>query len=168
MSINIGPASDDDLRPKIMVVGVGGAGGNAIANMMEAKIEGVDFIVANTDAQALSTSPSEKRIQLGPDITGGLGAGARPEVGKAAAEELSRAVKRVIKNGDPGHVPLAEVCVERARAIKGMFKFGYFGHVPVLQTDPNKCFCVMIRRVPVSRARTKVCTMYSVECQVYD
>lgn len=87
MSINIGPASDDDLRPKIMVVGVGGAGGNAIANMMEAKIEGVDFIVANTDAQALSTSPSEKRIQLGPDITGGLGAGARPEVGKAAAEE---------------------------------------------------------------------------------
>ncbi len=87
MSINIGPASDDDLRPKIMVVGVGGAGGNAIANMMEAQIEGVDFIVANTDAQALSSSPSEKRIQLGPDITGGLGAGARPEVGKAAAEE---------------------------------------------------------------------------------
>ena len=71
MSINIGPASDDDLRPKIMVVGVGGAGGNAIANMMEAQIEGVDFIVANTDAQALSSSPSEKRIQLGPDITGG-------------------------------------------------------------------------------------------------
>ncbi|KWV95385.1 cell division protein FtsZ [Erythrobacter sp. AP23] len=87
MSINIGPASDDDLRPKIMVVGVGGAGGNAIANMMAAEIEGVDFIVANTDAQALSTSASEKRIQLGPDITGGLGAGARPEVGKAAAEE---------------------------------------------------------------------------------
>ncbi|MBX7483302.1 cell division protein FtsZ [Qipengyuania qiaonensis] len=87
MSINIGPASDDDLRPRIMVVGVGGAGGNAIANMMQAEIEGVDFIVANTDAQALSSSPSEKRIQLGPDITGGLGAGARPEVGKAAAEE---------------------------------------------------------------------------------
>ena len=84
MSINIGPASDDDLRPKIMVVGVGGAGGNAIANMMQAQIEGVEFIVANTDAQALSTSPSDKRIQLGPDITGGLGAGARPEVGKAA------------------------------------------------------------------------------------
>ena len=87
MSINIGPASSDDLRPKIMVIGVGGAGGNAIANMMEAGIEGVDFIVSNTDAQALSTSPAETRIQLGPDITGGLGAGARPEVGKAAAEE---------------------------------------------------------------------------------
>jgi len=87
MSINIGPASSDELRPKIVVIGVGGAGGNAIANMMEAEIEGVDFIVSNTDAQALSSSPAERRIQLGPDITGGLGAGARPEVGKAAAEE---------------------------------------------------------------------------------
>ncbi len=87
MSINIGPAPSDELRPKIMVIGVGGAGGNAIANMMDAQIEGVDFIVANTDAQALSTSMAEARIQLGPDITGGLGAGARPEVGKAAAEE---------------------------------------------------------------------------------
>ncbi|WP_299191539.1 cell division protein FtsZ [uncultured Erythrobacter sp.] len=87
MSINIGPADTDDLRPKITVVGIGGAGGNAIANMIASEIEGVEFIVANTDAQALSTSPAETRIQLGPDITGGLGAGARPEVGKAAAEE---------------------------------------------------------------------------------
>jgi cell division protein FtsZ len=87
MSINIGPAASDDLRPKIMVIGVGGAGGNAIANMIDAQIEGVDFIVANTDAQALGNSTAGKRIQLGPDITGGLGAGARPEVGKAAAEE---------------------------------------------------------------------------------
>jgi cell division protein FtsZ len=87
MSINIGPASTDELRPRIMVVGVGGAGGNAIANMMAAGIEGVDFIVANTDAQALSNTTAERRIQLGPAITGGLGAGARPEVGKAAAEE---------------------------------------------------------------------------------
>ncbi len=87
MSINIGPPATDDLRPKIMVIGVGGAGGNAIANMIDAEIEGVDFIVANTDAQALSNAAADKRIQLGPDITGGLGAGARPEVGKAAAEE---------------------------------------------------------------------------------
>ena len=87
MSINIGPASSDELRPRIMVVGIGGAGGNAIANMMAAGIEGVDFIVANTDAQALSNTTAERRIQLGPAITGGLGAGARPEVGKAAAEE---------------------------------------------------------------------------------
>ena len=87
MSINIGPASSDELRPRITVIGVGGAGGNAIANMMAAGIEGVDFIVANTDAQALANTTAEKRIQLGPAITGGLGAGARPEVGKAAAEE---------------------------------------------------------------------------------
>jgi len=87
MSINIGPASTDELRPKITVVGVGGAGGNAIANMIEAEIEGVDFIVANTDAQALGHSAASTRIQLGPDVTSGLGAGARPEVGKAAAEE---------------------------------------------------------------------------------
>lgn len=87
MSINIGPAPSDELRPKITVIGVGGAGGNAIANMIAAEIEGVQFIVANTDAQALNTATADARIQLGPDITGGLGAGARPEVGKAAAEE---------------------------------------------------------------------------------
>lgn len=87
MSINIGPATTDELRPRITVIGVGGAGGNAIANMIDAQIEGVEFIVANTDAQALNSSSAETRIQLGPDITGGLGAGARPEVGKAAAEE---------------------------------------------------------------------------------
>ncbi|MBV7264849.1 cell division protein FtsZ [Erythrobacter ani] len=87
MSINIGPAASDDMRPRITVIGIGGAGGNAIANMIASDIEGVEFLVANTDAQALSSSPAEKRIQLGPDITGGLGAGARPEVGKAAAEE---------------------------------------------------------------------------------
>ena len=97
MSINIGPASSDDMRPKIMVVGVGGAGGNAIANMMNAEIEGVDFIVANTDAQALASSPAEKRIQLGPDITGGLGAGARPEVGKAAAEETVQDIEDALE-----------------------------------------------------------------------
>ncbi|MCU0947897.1 MAG: cell division protein FtsZ [Porphyrobacter sp.] len=97
MSINIGPAAIDDLRPRITVIGIGGAGGNAIANMIAAEIEGVEFIVANTDAQALSTSPAEKRIQLGPDITGGLGAGARPEVGKAAAEETVAEVERALE-----------------------------------------------------------------------
>ena len=97
MSINIGPAATDDLRPRITVIGIGGAGGNAIANMIEAEIEGVEFIVANTDAQALSASPAERRIQLGPDITGGLGAGARPEVGKAAAEETVAEVERALE-----------------------------------------------------------------------
>jgi len=97
MSINIGPAASDDLRPRITVIGIGGAGGNAIANMIAAEIEGGEFVVANTDAQALSTSPAEKRIQLGPDITGGLGAGARPEVGKAAAEETVAEVERALE-----------------------------------------------------------------------
>ncbi|RZV34295.1 MAG: cell division protein FtsZ [Sphingomonadaceae bacterium] len=96
MSINIGPATSDELRPRITVIGVGGAGGNAIANMIEANIEGVEFIVANTDAQALNTSAAETRIQLGPDITGGLGAGARPEVGKAAAEETTDEIEDLL------------------------------------------------------------------------
>lgn len=87
MSINIGPPQVDELKPRIAVIGVGGAGGNAIANMIAAKVEGVDFIVANTDAQALNASPAERRIQLGAQITQGLGAGSRPEVGRAAAEE---------------------------------------------------------------------------------
>ncbi len=87
MSINIGPPSVEELRPRITVIGVGGAGGNAIANMIEAEIEGVDFIVCNTDAQALNNSEAATRIQLGPEITQGLGAGSRPEVGRAAAEE---------------------------------------------------------------------------------
>ena len=96
MSINIGPAASDEMRPRITVIGIGGAGGNAIANMIASHIEGVDFIVANTDAQALSTSPADKRIQLGPDITGGLGAGARPEVGKAAAEETVAEIEEAL------------------------------------------------------------------------
>lgn len=97
MSITIGPAASDDLRPRITVIGIGGAGGNAIANMIASEIEGVEFIVANTDAQALSSSSAEKRIQLGPDITGGLGAGARPEVGKAAAEETVAQVEEALQ-----------------------------------------------------------------------
>ena len=96
MSINIGPPVVDELKPKIAVIGVGGAGGNAVANMIKAQVEGVDFIVANTDAQALNASPAEHRIQLGPDITQGLGAGSRPEVGRAAAEETIDQVKAAL------------------------------------------------------------------------
>ncbi len=94
MSINIGPPAVEELRPRITVIGVGGAGGNAIANMIHAKIEGVDFVIANTDAQALNNSVAEQRIQLGPDITQGLGAGSRPEVGRAAAEETLNDIER--------------------------------------------------------------------------
>ena len=96
MSINIGPPAIDELKPRIAVIGVGGAGGNAIANMIAAEIEGVDFLVANTDAQALNNSIAEHRIQLGPDITQGLGAGSRPEVGRAAAEETLPEIERVL------------------------------------------------------------------------
>ncbi|PKB19579.1 cell division protein FtsZ [Novosphingobium kunmingense] len=96
MSINIGPPAVEELRPRITVIGVGGAGGNAIANMITAGIEGVDFIVANTDAQALNNSIAEHRIQLGPDITQGLGAGSRPEVGRAAAEETLADIDRAL------------------------------------------------------------------------
>ena len=76
-----------NLRPKIIVIGLGGAGGNAIQNMLEGKIEGVELIVANTDAQALEMSKCERRLQLGEELTGGLGAGGQPEVGRAAAVE---------------------------------------------------------------------------------
>ena len=87
MSIDFIRPEVDELRPRISVIGVGGAGGNAIANMMRADVQGVDFIVANTDAQALNNSEADRRIQLGLKITQGLGAGSRPEIGRAAAEE---------------------------------------------------------------------------------
>ena len=76
-----------DLKPRIVVFGVGGAGGNAVNNMMDARLQGVEFVVANTDAQALTRARTPNRIQLGHSITEGLGAGARPEVGQAAAQE---------------------------------------------------------------------------------
>ncbi|HYJ53305.1 MAG TPA: cell division protein FtsZ [Allosphingosinicella sp.] len=87
MSIDFIRPEVEELRPRISVIGVGGAGGNAIANMIQSEVQGVDFIVANTDAQALNHSLADRKIQLGLKITQGLGAGSRPEIGKAAAEE---------------------------------------------------------------------------------
>jgi cell division protein FtsZ len=88
MAINLSvPRTESDLKPRITVVGVGGAGGNAVNNMIRSNLEGVDFLVTNTDAQALAQSTAERKIQLGIGITRGLGAGARPEVGREAAEE---------------------------------------------------------------------------------
>ena len=81
------PKPEAELKPRITVVGVGGAGGNAVNNMIQANLEGVDFVVANTDAQALGQSHADRAIQLGTSITQGLGAGSRPEIGRAAAEE---------------------------------------------------------------------------------
>ena len=81
------PGPDPEMKPRIVVVGVGGAGGNAVNNMITSNLEGVEFVVANTDAQALTQSSADRRIQLGTNITKGLGAGAQPELGRAAAEE---------------------------------------------------------------------------------
>ena len=87
MPINPKAPQLKELKPHIMVCGVGGAGGNAVNNMIASGLSGVDFIVANTDAQALASSRAKRIIQMGLQVTEGLGAGARPEVGKAAAEE---------------------------------------------------------------------------------
>jgi len=81
------PNVESELKPRITVVGVGGAGGNAVNNMIDSNLAGVEFLVCNTDAQALGQSNADRCIQLGVNITQGLGAGARPEVGRAAAEE---------------------------------------------------------------------------------
>ncbi|GBD44636.1 Cell division protein FtsZ [bacterium HR40] len=87
MTISLGVPLTHEMKPKITVVGVGGAGGNAVNNMILAHLEGVDFLVCNTDAQVLATCLCERKVQLGANITHGLGAGARPEIGRAAAEE---------------------------------------------------------------------------------
>jgi cell division protein FtsZ len=86
MTLNFRKADSPELKPKLIVFGVGGAGGNAVNNMLNAELEGVDFIAANTDSQALAGSRAPRKIQLGANITQGLGAGSKPEVGAAAAE----------------------------------------------------------------------------------
>jgi cell division protein FtsZ len=104
MSINLTVPEENgtpQLKPKLTVIGVGGAGGNAVNNMINAELEGVDFVVANTDAQALAHSKTERRIQLGASITQGLGAGSQPEVGRAAAEE---AIEEIIAELDGAHM----------------------------------------------------------------
>jgi cell division protein FtsZ len=89
MTINLSiPKEFSDLKPRIMVVGVGGAGGNAVNNMIRANLVGCEFIACNTDAQALQHSLADRRVQLGQGVTRGLGAGSRPDVGRAAAEEV--------------------------------------------------------------------------------
>ncbi len=87
MMINLKKPDITELKPRITVFGVGGGGGNAVNNMITAGLRGVDFVVANTDAQALTMSKAERLIQLGAHVTEGLGAGSQPEVGRAAAEE---------------------------------------------------------------------------------
>src|ERR1700734_1956806 len=88
MTINLNIPDIRELKPRITVFGIGGAGGNAVNNMITAGLQGVDFVVANTDAQALTMSKAERVVQMGVQATEGLGAGSQPEVGRAAAEEM--------------------------------------------------------------------------------
>src|SRR5215813_13811139 len=91
-----------EIKPRITVIGVGGAGGNAVNNMIRSNLEGVDFLVCNTDSQALAMTMAERRIQLGARVTQGLGAGSRPEIGRAAAEE---AIEEILE-----HLNVANMC----------------------------------------------------------
>ncbi|MBO6947271.1 MAG: cell division protein FtsZ [Rhodospirillales bacterium] len=104
MSINISvPEGVDtpELKPRITVLGVGGAGGNAVNNMISKELQGVDFVVANTDAQALVRAKTDRRVQLGQDVTEGLGAGSRPDVGRISAEE---SLEKVMGELDGAHM----------------------------------------------------------------
>ncbi|MEE9272597.1 MAG: cell division protein FtsZ [Robiginitomaculum sp.] len=101
MSINLSLPKAAELKPRIVVVGVGGAGGNAVNNMICSGLEGVDFVVANTDAQALALSKAERRVQMGGAITQGLGAGMRPQVGEEAAES---SLQEIMEHLDDAHM----------------------------------------------------------------
>ena len=101
MPINLSAPPATELKPRIVVFGVGGAGGNAVNNMIEAGLEGVEFVVANTDAQQLAFAKTDRRIQLGATVTQGLGAGAHPEVGMSAAEE---SIPEIVEHLDGAHM----------------------------------------------------------------
>ncbi len=101
MAINLSAPRATELKPRIVVFGVGGAGGNAVNNMIEAGLEGVEFVVANTDAQQLQFARTDRRIQLGMTTTQGLGAGAHPEVGMSAAEE---SIPEIFEHLDGAHM----------------------------------------------------------------
>ena len=99
--INLSMAEPDNiLRPRISVVGVGGAGGNAINNMIRSQLEGCDFIVANTDSQAMAMSLAPRKLQLGVNLSRGLGAGSKPDIGRAAAEEQIADIMALLEGSD--------------------------------------------------------------------
>ena len=101
MPINFQMPQTIELKPRIVVIGVGGAGGNAVNNMIAAGLDGVDFVVANTDAQALALSAATRKVQMGGGITQGLGAGMRPEVGEQSAEE---SLDEIMEHLDGAHM----------------------------------------------------------------
>ena len=98
MAIDLMSADFTELRPRILVLGVGGAGGNAVNNMVTSGLEGVEFLVANTDAQALVHSKAQHRLQIGAKLTQGLGAGSRPDIGMGAAEESEDEIRRIMSS----------------------------------------------------------------------
>jgi cell division protein FtsZ len=98
MAIDLMSADFTELRPRILVFGVGGAGGNAVNNMVTSRLEGVEFLVANTDAQALAHSKAQHRLQIGARLTQGLGAGSRPDIGQGAAEESADELRKIMSN----------------------------------------------------------------------
>jgi len=100
MSIDFAPQQWEETKPRITVIGVGGAGGNAVNNMINGGLEGVEFVVANTDSQSLQQSLSEQRIQLGVNVTHGLGAGARPDIGRVAAEEALDDIQQYLESNN--------------------------------------------------------------------
>jgi cell division protein FtsZ len=98
MGLTLGiPKVEFDLKPRITIIGVGGAGNNAVNNMIRSNLEGVEYMICNTDAQALSLALCENCVQLGPNLTRGLGAGSRPDVGRAAAEEVAEEINEHIR-----------------------------------------------------------------------
>lgn len=104
INVKMQPAEVSQLSPKIAVIGVGGAGGNAVNNMISSNLDGCEFVVCNADAQALGNSLAEHTVQLGTSVTGGLGAGSKPEVGQAAAEESLEDVLRYLDGANMAFV----------------------------------------------------------------
>ncbi|EHH68657.1 cell division protein FtsZ [Gluconobacter morbifer] len=102
MTLNLTPTPNShvELAPRITVIGVGGGGTNAVNNMIDSELKGVEFVVANTDAQQLAHSKAERRVQLGPHLTRGLGAGAKPEIGREAAEEAAQEIDRQLEGAN--------------------------------------------------------------------
>src|SRR6185436_8259507 len=94
LNLTIPAHQHTDFTPRISVVGVGGGGTNAVNNMVAMGLDGVEFVVANTDAQSLAKATAHRSVQLGPHLTQGLGAGAKPEIGRAAAEEATEELAR--------------------------------------------------------------------------
>ena len=100
MSINVGGGELRELKPRILVIGVGGAGGNAVNAMIEAGMQGVEFVAVNTDAQDLKMSKADAKIQIGMNLTKGLGAGAKNDIGQAAADESINEIVNYIQGSN--------------------------------------------------------------------